>query len=921
MNLPAVASAPDDLLKAERDFHFLLDCFREVLTELGEQETVNCLPTRTGEPPTAEQFNERVAQAYSIAFQLLNMAEENAAAQTRRTVETDQGLGSEAGLWGSTLRQLRSLGVTSETIAEGLSHIRVEPVLTAHPTEAKRATVLEHHRRLYLLLVKRENQMWTPTEQQAIREEIKLELERLWRTGEIYLEKPSVADELRNITHYLVNVFPETLPMLDRRLRAAWEEMGYDPAALADPAKLPRLTFGNWVGGDRDGHPLVIAETTAETLRELRSNALALLHSRLVTLATRLSLSDRLQDVPTKLLNLLYPFRSSANETIRQALKRNPEESWRQAVNVLLLRLPPAETPSAEANRSTGTYRSAQELISDLNLLCASLEAVGAHRLAEGDVHPIIRMAQTFGFSLASVDVRQNSQVYETAVAQLAAAAGLETEGYATWPEERRTAFWNSELASPRPFTLPKMKVGAEAETALSVLRVLAEHVETFGTEGLGALIVSMTRSVSDLLAVYGLAREAGLAFDTPDGLVCPLPVVPLFETVNDLKHSPAILAAFLDHPMTVRSLEFQRTIAGATQPTQQVMIGYSDSNKDAGILASSWHLYRAQERLAEIGLARGVSIRFFHGRGGTISRGAGPTHRFLSALPPLAVNGDLRLTEQGETISQKYANLVSAVYNLELLVAGVAETTLSVKDRAPASHPLEPVMDRLAESSRVAYEALVTREGFLDFFTQATPIDIIESGKIGSRPARRTGRRTIADLRAIPWVFSWSQARFFLSGWYGVGSALEKLAADSPESFELLKMHGLSWYPSKLLLTNVSIGVLSADPNVMAEYAELVTDENVRKNILSSILTEYDRTYRLLERIFDGPLTEKRSRTYATLFMRQDGLRALHRQQIQLLRAWRERRQNGDSPQNEELLRRLLLTVNAVASGLRTTG
>jgi phosphoenolpyruvate carboxylase len=917
MNLPAVASAPDDLRKAERDFHFLLDCFREVLTELGERESLAVL---AGGSTANSPFNERVAQAYSIAFQLLNMAEENAAAQTRRTVETENGLATEVGLWGNTLKHLKSLGVSSRTIAETLSHIRVEPVLTAHPTEAKRATVLEHHRRLYLLLVKLENRMWTPSERSAIREEIKLELERLWRTGEIYLEKPSVADELRNITHYLVNVFPETLPLLDRRLRAAWEETGFLGKELADPESLPRLSFGNWVGGDRDGHPLVTAEITAQTLKELRSRALELLHDRLHTLASRLSLSDRLQDVPTKLLNLLYPLKTSSDETARLAVKRNPEESWRQAANLLLLRLPTVE-PGDGPPPYLPAYRTPGEFIADLKLLAASLEAVGAHRLVEGDVYPILRIAQTFGFSLAALDVRQNSQLYETAVAQLAAAAGRETAGYSEWNEETRVAFWNTELSSPRPFTLPKMKVGAEAETALSVLRVLAEHFEAHGTEGLGALIVSMTRSVSDLLTVYGLAREAGLAFDTNEGLVCPLPVVPLFETVDDLKHSPDILTAFLDHPMTIRSLEFQRKMSGAPHPTQQVMIGYSDSNKDAGILASSWHLYRAQERLTEVGRARGVSIRFFHGRGGTISRGAGPTHRFLSALPPSAVTGDLRLTEQGETISQKYANLVSAVYNLELLLAGVAETALAARSKPPASHPLEPVMDRLAETSREAYEQLVQQDGFVEFFGQATPIDVIESGKIGSRPARRTGRRTIADLRAIPWVFSWSQARFFLSGWYGVGTALEKLSVESPASFELLKTEGLNWYPSKLLLTNVSIGVLSADPDVMGEYAELVENEEIRTRLLSMIQAEYHRTYRILETLFGGPLPEKRNRMYATLFMRQSGLKILHRQQISMLRTWRERRKQGDTPQTEELLRRLLLTVNAVASGLRTTG
>ena len=920
---PLIAPTDDDLLKAEADLRFLLDCFREVLQELGEDDVARALPGPGAPGPHSPQRPERIAQAYSLVFQLLNMAEENAAAQLRRAREAAHGLADPVGLWGYTLDVLKRHGLGEREIAAALPGVRVEPVLTAHPTEAKRATVLEHHRTLYLLLLQRENGMWTPQEQEAIREQIKLEIERLWRTGEIFLEKPEVADELRGVIHYLRDVFPEVLPRVDARLAQAWVAAGFDLERLRDPSRFPRLSFGNWVGGDRDGHPLVTAEVTRDTLRELRLNALLLLHQRLRGLAARLSLSGHLQPVPDALRERLLQLASELGEAGRQALARNPEEPWRQMVNLLLARLP-IDVGQAQAPRlcdQPGRYRRAEELHADLRLLHDSLVQIGAHRHAEGDVRPLLRVVEVFGFHLARLDVRQNSRFHDLAVAQLLAAASPEAAGFPDWDEPRRVEFLLRELASPRPFTVPGVRVGPEADAVLGAYRVLGEHLRDYGAQGVGSLIVSMTRNVSDLLVVYLLAREVGLAFNTPEGLVCRLPVVPLFETIDDLRRSARILEGFLAHPLTRRSLEHQRAEAGEPRPVQQVMIGYSDSNKDGGIIASQWALQRAQEALAEVADAAGVRLRFFHGRGGTISRGAGPTHRFLSALPARALGGDLRMTEQGETIAQKYANRGSAAFNLELLLAGVAEATLLGPRRAAAPPGLPAIVDTLAERSREAYEALLHDPGFLTFFAQATPIDVIEASRIGSRPARRSGQRTLADLRAIPWVFSWSQARFFLSGWYGAGTAFEALQQERPADFERLREQALQWYPLKYVVTNVSTSVLSADPEIMRAYAGLVEDAEGRERLLSRILAEHARTWRMLEILFDGPLTERRTRTYRMLSLRQDGLRVLHHQQIELMREWRERRMEGSPADAEARLLQLLLLVNAIASGLRTTG
>lgn len=909
--------------KVEQDLHFLMECFHEVLTEAGEYDLAAHLPWRSTSAPPLDTATERLGQAYSIAFQLLNMVEQNAGVQHRRMMETQYGLTSTPALWGQFLREVQQQGLTDQQIAAALPDSQVELVLTAHPTEAKRASVLEHHRNLYLLLVKRENQMWTPHEQQTIREEIKAILAMLWRTGEIFLEKPDVASERRNIIHYLYNVFPHVLPILDERLHQAWRYLGFDPKLIREPQQLPRLTFGTWVGGDRDGHPLVTAEVTRMTLNDLRLNALLLLNHQLTELARHLSLSERLQRPPADLLSRVTHRAQQLGERGQQALQRNLKEPWRQLINLMLARLPLdiRHDGWGKLVQDTDRYWYTSELMEDLRLLYDSLITIGARRIADYALQPVIRSLQTFGFHLAVLDIRQNSHFHDLAVSQLLAAGGLEETDFPQWDEAKRLAFLNHELASPRPFTRSDRQVGPEADAVLASYRVLVDHIHTYGSEGLGALIISMTRNLSDLLVVYLFAREVGLTIDTPAGPVCPLPVVPLFETIDDLCHSPDILRAFLEHPFTRRSVEERRRRLNAKTAVQQVMVGYSDSNKDGGIFASLWNLYRAQSALTRVGNEFDVRIRFFHGRGGTISRGAGPSHRFIKALPQQALSGDLRMTEQGETIAQKYANRVHAAYNLEMLLAGVSRTTLLNQYVPKPGHPLEPTMDRLAESSQKAYTSLLHSEGFITFFRQATPIDAIEQSRIGSRPARRTGQQTLSDLRAIPWVFSWGQARFYLSGWYGVGSALEELHAHHPDDFALVQQHLISWPPLHYILSNAATSIATADIEIMREYASLVEDIELRERIFSMIGAEFERTQRMLELVYGGKLAERRPNVHGMMQLRSGGMRTLHLRQIDLLRRWRSLQQQGDQTAIDAMLPQLLLTTNAIASGLGSTG
>ena len=904
--------------RMQRDLSFLMDCFSEVLSELGQEDLARVLPWREhssmeGDAPP------RLGLAFSVAFQLLNMVEESAAAQTRALRERTEGLSAEPGGWGSQLSRLIAEGVSPEEIAGVLRHVRVEPVLTAHPTEAKRLSVLDQHRVLFGLLERFTEGDLPQFESRTVRDSVKAALERLWRTGEILLEKPTLTDERRNVLHYLRDVFPAVLPALDERLRQAWQDVGLEPALLRQRGVMPRLRFGTWVGGDRDGHPGVTAEVTSETLERLRVNALIVLRDQLVSLGEGLSLSSWMQPTPVILQEGLERHIAALGSNLPEVTPK--DEPWRRYVELMVARLPLQQAPGhlAQLRNQEGMYRYSVELLVDLDRLAKSLEEVGASRLVESQVIPVRRAVEVFGFHLAQLDIRQNSVFHAKALSQLLSCAGLSGDSWDDWSEPERIRFLEKELRSPRPFLHPSASAGPEADAVLGCYRVLATHIEQFGADGVGALIVSMTRRLSDLLGVYLLAREAGLLRSFPEGIVCFLPVVPLFETIEDLDGGPAMLRAFLSQQVTRTSLAFHAKRAGRPgELLQQVMVGYSDSNKDGGILASQWALQQAQGSLAAEAREQGVELRFFHGRGGTVSRGAGPTHRFLEALPHSSLSGHMRLTEQGETIAQKYANPSTATYNLEMFLAGVTAT--SARHARPDSEDprFAPLMAKLAAASRVAYRELLDAEGFLSFYRQATPVDALEHSCIGSRPSRRTGMPSLADLRAIPWVFSWSQARFYVPGWYGVGSGL---AALNEGERALLAAKFREWPFIRYVLTNVESSLASADLELMRLYGALVPEEALRNRFMAQIEGEWETTSRMLAQLRGQTIGKLRPRMLKTLELRSEALRVLHLQQIGLLRDWRGRLASGDVAGADEMLPELLLSINAIASGLRTTG
>jgi phosphoenolpyruvate carboxylase len=916
-----------DLLKKKlgkpyEDLEYLLLALREVLIENGEEAIAYQIPwINKIEKFEAEQFVDKHIQLYSLIFQLLNMVEINGAVQTRRRKEDEGKAASVNGLWAQNLLLLKEQGLRGDQIARQLPNIRVEPVLTAHPTEAKRATILEHHRELYLLLVQRENQMYTRKEQQNIRENIKLALYRIWKTGEIFIEKPDVPSELRNIMHYLTNVFPEVIPVVDRRFRQAWEEVGFDPALIKKASTWPRISFGNWVGGDRDGHPFVTDEVTRHTLEMLRLHALIVINRKLTTLVRHLSFKCSYKEGHWKLRERIDAMVKELGERGSESFARNKGEVFRQYVNLIIAKLP-IDTRRGHATalqEHPGGYRYDEELQQDLDILQESLFDFGAKTVAHEDINDVIRLVHAFGFHLAHLDIRQNSAFHEQALVQLLEAASIDVARSFPENDAERLRFINRELRSSRPFTHPSMQLGSHATAVLDSYKVVATHIDRYGSKGIGSLIVSMTSNLSDLLIVYLLARESGLVIRTPKGPVCILPVVPLFETISDLERSSQILDDFLSHPFTKRSLRYQAASHPNNELIQQVMVGYSDSNKDGGILASQWHLYNAQERLVKVGEKHGVRIRFFHGKGGSISRGAGPVHYFIRSLPHASVSGDIRITEQGETIAQKYANKINAAYNLELLLASATSRSLTDLFKPKNTFQFSRQFEFLAHESQNRYINLVEGPGFIDYFKEATPIDVIESSKIGSRPSRRTGGATIQDLRAIPWVFSWNQSRNNMTSWFGVGSTLEKLMQEKQEDFEILKKAIQHDDFLRYTFTNIDTSLAATDSEIMKQYASLVKDKKLRDRYYGLFEEELAKTRKALLELLNKSIEERRQQHYYSNILRASILDHLHLKQIDLLKKWRN--DTNENGKKEALLLDLLLTINAVASALQNTG
>lgn len=884
---------------------FIIDCFVEMLNRIDERELIPLIKNEKDyffNDLNEKVSDEKVIQALSIYFQLMTLVEENAATQYRRTLENKEHIASIRGSWAEAIASWKKEGFDEDQMLEAISKTTVIPVLTAHPTEAKRVTVIEIHRALYLLLVQKENTALGKLEQFEIEEKIINLLERWWRTGEIYLQKPDIKDERANALYYLSKVFPTVLEKSDQQLKGSWVKLGLNPQKIKNPDLFPKIHFGSWVGGDRDGHPLVTPEITQDTLLLHRNNALALIKLSLQTLASKLSISALSNQVPPLLYVMVQTKALSLGELGSQAVDRNPYEPWRQYVNLLLVQL--ENTISNSFNLLH--YKNSSELSTDLKFLRNTLNNNNVKGIAEDLLFPVERLVATFGFHLAKLDIRQNSGFHDKAIAQILKTKGEQDFDFENWEEEKRVRFLNQCLESTSTLIDNTSGYGAEADNVLSCYRVVQQHINKYGSEGIGSFIVSMTRNLSDLLVVYLLMKETQL-------LSYKIKVVPLLETIEDLNNGTEILEKFLEHPITM-----ERAAMFSNQ--QEVMLGYSDSNKDGGTIASKWNLYKAEKDLSRVGKMHNISIYFFHGTGGTISRGGSKYHRFLESMPINSVNGTIKITVQGESVAQQFGNPLTATYNLNALASGVAKQLLKHQIHEFETQFPTETMEFLAKRSFEHYRELITTPGFIDFYSKVTCIDLLEKSKIGSRPARRTGTRTLNDLRAIPWVFSWNLSRINITGWYGLGAGLKRLKSDKPEEFLELKQQIKSWPFFRFLMIQTETNLLLANKEMMDMYSSLDEDLNERKLFMEKILADFEDGVSLIGELFDEPVEVRRIGQYDNHNWRNHKLKILHGLHIETLKKWRSI-SDENSEEKDHLLTKLFSLVNAISSGLKNTG
>jgi phosphoenolpyruvate carboxylase len=857
-----------------------------------------------------------VIRAFTYFSHLANLAEDRHHIR-RRTVHERKGDVQDGSL-DAAFARLRASGHTSRTIAKTLASAFISPVLTAHPTEVQRKSILDAERAIAHILTVRDAPDLVARELKELERELRARVTQLWQTRLLRYTKLTVADEIENALSYYEATFLAEIP----RLYADIE----DRVGQIDTAF---FRMGNWIGGDRDGNPNVTAPTLEHALK--RQSEVALRHHlrEVHYLGAELSTSLMLVGV-TPEMQALADRSPDANE-------HRKDEPYRRALVGVYARL------AATLMRLTGTeaarhavapqnpYASSDEFLADLRIIEASLKARNGEHLIGMRLAALMRAVQVFGFHLATVDLRQSSDKHEEVVAELLRTAQVESD-YSALDEAAKREVLTRLLRDARPLRVVGASYSEHARSELAIFEYAKHARQVFGSMALIHYIISHTENVSDLLEVLLLQKETGLMHGTlgSKGATAELIVVPLFETIEDLRNAAPIMREFYALP-GMADLVKQSVGYGALGdvPEQDIMLGYSDSNKDGGIFTSNWELYRAEialvELFDELKASHGITLRMFHGRGGTVGRGGGPSYQAILAQPPGTVRGQIRVTEQGEVIASKYANPVIGRRNLETLVAATLEATL-IQPAKTAPKEFLDAADRLSELSMKAYRALVYETpGFTDYFFAATPIKEIAGLNIGSRPASRKANQRIEDLRAIPWGFSWGQCRVTLPGWYGFGSAIEQFIEEkgslrAPDKTKLLQKMQRDWPFFRTLLSNMDMVIAKSDLALAQRYASLVPDAKLRARILESIEAEWQRTARALQlitgeksRLANNPALAR------SIQHRFPYIDPLHHLQVELIRRFRA----GKKPEDldEKVQRGIHISINGIAAGLRNTG
>ena len=891
---------------AELLFDQFLDVIRAHQPEL--ELVLRGQPTAAGASP---ELIARAIQAQGTWFQLLSIAEQNAAMRQRRQAEVERGPEQLRGTFAQVVSAAAAQGVSADEMRALVARLRVRPVITAHPTEAKRVTVLEKHRRIYRRLVELEAPRWTPRERSDLINAVRTEIELLWLTGELRLEKPTVAQELAwglyFVTENLFDVVPDLVDKLERALQQAYPEGQFQVP--------PFFQFGSWIGGDRDGNPFVTNDVTRRTVYDNRVASLRRYRQRLGELLRALSATERAARISLEFREALarQVDQSGAGEHIAA---RNPGEVFRQYVACMLRRLDAtltcAEHGTTAPSPDAAGYRAADELIADLQTLESGLADARAAHAAARLVRPVRREVEAFRFSTFRLDVRENTTRLTAALTALWRARHP-GDSQAPAPQSPAWAAWlQGELTRPLrpPADCPPPTLPPEAAETLGMFRLIRELRDELDREAIGTFILSMTHDAADVLGACLLAKEAGLFADAAGTESCTLPIVPLFESVDDLRRAPEIVHDLLQVPLIRRSIRAQGGV-------YEVMIGYSDSNKDGGFLTSNWELAKAQLKLTRLGRECGVPIACFHGRGGSVSRGGAPTGRAIAAQPAGSIAGRLRITEQGEVVSFKYANRGTAAYQTELLAASVLEHSLK-SEREDALVPtaeFDEAMEALSGAAHAAYRRLIEHPHLVTYFQAASPLEEIALLNIGSRPTRRFGARTLGDLRAIPWVFAWTQNRHCIPGWYGVGTGLATfLDVRGARGAALLGRMFAGCRLFRLIVDEAEKTLAYVDLDIARAYADLVADPWVRNELASLVADEYHRTVDAVRRLSgESVLAERFPQFRERLSRRLPTLNQVNHQQIELLRRYRAGQ--------EDALAGLLLSINCIAAGFGTTG
>ncbi|MGC0364014.1 phosphoenolpyruvate carboxylase [Rhodococcus sp. 27YEA15] len=845
-----------------------------------------------------------VIRAFSHFALLANLAED-IHRERRRAIHLGAGEPPRDSTLAATYTKLDAASLDSDIVAQALQGALVSPVITAHPTETRRRTVFETQTRITELMRYRERTALTPDETADVDLQLRRQILTLWQTALIRLSRLRIQDEIEvGLRYYdaaLFEVIPTINAQVRKALRGRWPE--------ADLLPEPILRPGSWIGGDRDGNPYVTGEIVTRATTRAAATALGHHLAELEHLERELSMSARLVAV-TPELDLLASL-SGDNSAFRA------DEPYRRAVRGIRGRLTATalavlgELPPHALDVGLEAYSEPGQLQHDLSTIDTSLRRYGDETIADDRLDRLRESVEVFGFHLSGLDMRQNSEVHETVVAELLAWAGVHPD-YTSLSEADRVELLSAELVTRRPLTTPDAEFSELTTKELAILHAGARAVRLLGAAAVPNYIISMCTSVSDMLEAAVLLKEVGV-FDPGIGgqPSSPIGIVPLFETIEDLQGGAKTLLATLAVPV-------YRAVVAARGDSQEVMLGYSDSNKDGGYLAANWALYRAELELVEAARTSGIRLRLFHGRGGTVGRGGGPSYEAILAQPPGAVAGSLRITEQGEVIAAKYAEPRLAHRNLETLIAATIESTLldveGLGDDAEAAYA---VLDDLAALARTAYSELVhDTPGFVQYFEASTPVAEIGALNIGSRPASRKQTKAISDLRAIPWVLSWSQSRVMLPGWYGTGAAFERWIDGDADRLATLTRLYEKWPFFRTVLSNMAMVMSKSDLGLAARYAELVPDVELRERVFGMISNEHERTVRMYKAItgFDDLFADN-SGLERSVHNRFPYLEPLNHLQVELLRRYR----SGD--EDDQVRRGIQLTMNGLATALRNSG